>query len=52
MSFDLDADQIRELLDELDHRLRADGIAATVYLVGGAAIALQQIGRASCRERV
>ena len=41
MSFDLDADQIRELLDELDRRLRADGIAATVYVVGGAAIALQ-----------
>jgi hypothetical protein len=41
MSFDLDADQIRELLDELDRRLRADGIAATVYLVGGAAVALQ-----------
>ena len=37
MSFDLDADQIRELLDELDHRLRADGIAATVYWLNGAA---------------
>lgn len=34
MSFDLDADQIRELLDELDRRLRADGIAATVYSSG------------------
>ena len=41
MTFDLDAVQIRELLDELDRRLRADGVGATVYLVGGAAVALQ-----------
>ncbi len=40
MSFDFDAAQIRQLLDELDERLRAAGIAATVYLVGGAAISL------------
>ena len=41
MSFDLDADQIRELLDELDRRLRTDGVAATLYIIGGAAVALQ-----------
>ena len=40
MSFDLDAAQIRQLLDELDQRLRAAGIAATIYVVGGAAISL------------
>ena len=40
MSFDLDAEQIRQLLDELDQRLSAAGIAATVYVVGGAAISL------------
>ena len=31
---------MRSLLDELDDRLRARGIAASVYLVGGAAMAL------------
>jgi hypothetical protein len=40
VSFDLDAAQIRELLDKLDQRLRAAGIAATIYVVGGAAISL------------
>ncbi len=40
MSFDLDAAQIRQLLDELDQRLRTAGIAATVYVVGGAAVSL------------
>ncbi len=40
MSFDLDAAEIRQLLDELDQRLSAAGIAATVYVVGGAAISL------------
>lgn len=40
MSFDLDAERIRELLDELDQRLRNAGIAATVSVVGGAAISL------------
>ena len=40
MSFDLDAAQIRQLLDELDQRLSAAGVAATVYIVGGAAISL------------
>lgn len=41
MSFELDAPRIRELLGELDRRLSAVGIAATVYVVGGAAISLQ-----------
>jgi hypothetical protein len=41
MSLDLDADQIRGLLAELDRRLRDAGVAATVYVVGGAAVALQ-----------
>lgn len=40
MSFDLDAGKIRDLLSALDQRLRAAGIAATVYVVGGAAISL------------
>lgn len=40
MSFDLDAAQIRELLDKLDQRLKAARIAATVYVVGGAANSL------------
>lgn len=40
MTFDFDAAHIRELLDELDQRLRSAGIAATVYVVGGAAISL------------
>lgn len=44
MSFDLDAAQIRELLDKLDQRLRAAGIAATIYVVGGAAISLHLPG--------
>lgn len=40
MNFDLDASRIRELLDELDRRLSTAGIAAAVYVVGGAAISL------------
>ncbi|KGN38076.1 DUF6036 family nucleotidyltransferase [Knoellia subterranea] len=40
MTFDFDAVRIRQLLDELDQRLRSAGIAATVYVVGGAAISL------------
>lgn len=40
MKFDFDAARIRQLLDELDQRLRATGVAATVYVVGGAAISL------------
>jgi hypothetical protein len=33
VSFDLDAAQMRQLLDELDQRLSVAGIAATVYVV-------------------
>lgn len=40
MNFDFDAEHIRQLLDQLDRRLRSAGIAATVYVVGGAAISL------------
>lgn len=41
MSFDLDATRIVELLDELDRRLREVSVAASIYVVGGAAISLQ-----------
>jgi hypothetical protein len=34
---------IESLLDALEGRLRARGVAATVYIVGGAAIALREI---------
>ena len=44
MSYDLDAAQIRGLLDDLDQRLRMAGIAATIYVVGGAAVALHLPG--------
>ncbi|MGL4177061.1 MAG: DUF6036 family nucleotidyltransferase [Dermatophilaceae bacterium] len=44
MSFDLDADRIRALLDELDRRLKAGEVAATLYIVGGAAISLSLPG--------
>jgi hypothetical protein len=44
VSFDLDAAKIRGLLDELDQRLKGEGIAATIYVVGGAAISLQLPG--------
>ncbi len=37
---ELDAEAMRTLLDELNGRLRARGIAASVYVVGGAAMAL------------
>lgn len=37
---ELDAEAMRILLDELDRRLRARGIAASIYVVGGAAMAL------------
>jgi len=40
VSFDFDAARIRQLLDELEQSLRAAEIAATVYLVGGAATSL------------
>ena len=38
---ELTADDVRELLTELGRRLQAKGVAATVYVVGGAAIALE-----------
>lgn len=38
---ELSADDVRELLAELGRRLHAKGVAATVYVVGGAAIALE-----------
>jgi hypothetical protein len=38
--FELDADATRALLAELDERLRERGVAASVYVVGGAAMAL------------
>ena len=41
MNFDLDAGMIRELLDELGRRLTDAGVAAAVYVVGGAAISLR-----------
>ena len=44
MSFDLDPGRIQQLLDELDHRLREADVAATLYLVGGAAISLHLPG--------
>ena len=37
---ELDAETMRTLLAELDERLRARGVAASVYVVGGAAMAL------------
>lgn len=38
---ELTADEVRELLAELGRRLHAQGVEATVYVVGGAAIALE-----------
>lgn len=38
---ELAADEVRDLLAELGRRLRAQDVAATVYVVGGAAIALE-----------
>src|SRR5665648_322299 len=35
------ADEVRDLLAELGRRLQAKGIEATIYIVGGAAIALE-----------
>lgn len=37
----LGAAQMRSLLDELDQRLRRRGVAASIYLVGGAALTLE-----------
>lgn len=42
---ELDLQEITELLTELGRRLQAQGVEATVYIVGGAAIALQFDGR-------
>lgn len=38
---ELTADEVRELLAELGRRLQAKGVRGTVYVVGGAAIALE-----------
>lgn len=38
---ELDADRMRSLLDELDIRLQERGVKASIYLVGGAAMALE-----------
>lgn len=38
---ELTADEVRDLLGELGRRLHAEGVEATVYVVGGAAIALE-----------
>jgi hypothetical protein len=38
---ELGVDQLRELLTELGRRLQAKGVQATIYIVGGAAIALE-----------
>jgi hypothetical protein len=38
---ELTADELRELLTELGRRLQAKGVGATLYIVGGAAIALE-----------
>lgn len=42
---ELDREEIRELLTELGRRLHTQGVEATVYIVGGAAIAIQFDGR-------
>lgn len=39
-ALELDAEAMRALLTELDERLRERGVAASVYVVGGAAMAL------------
>ena len=48
-SLELDAEAMRALLAELDERLRERGVAASVYVVGGAAMALASDGTASRR---
>src|SRR3954467_12360142 len=42
---DLTADDVRDLLKELARRLDRRGTATTVYLVGGAAVALEYDAR-------
>lgn len=39
--FELDAEKMRELLKELDRRLKARRVKASVYLVGGAAMTME-----------
>lgn len=46
----LDAERIRGLLVELGRRLHARGIAARIFLVGGAAIALAYSARRATRD--
>ncbi|MEW1947780.1 DUF6036 family nucleotidyltransferase [Pseudarthrobacter sp902506025] len=46
----LESDDIRELLIELSHRLQARGAAADIYLVGGAAIAVEFDSRRSTTD--
>jgi hypothetical protein len=38
---ELDAERMRSLLDELDIRLQGRGVKASIYVVGGAAMALE-----------
>lgn len=45
MNNDFTLDEIRELLGELGAQLQANGITATIRLVGGAAIAFSGNGR-------
>lgn len=45
-------EETTELLDELDTRLRQRGIAASIFVVGGAAIAANQTRRARITEDV
>lgn len=42
---ELTADELRELLTELGRRLHSKGVEATLYVVGGAAIALEMDAR-------
>lgn len=42
---ELTADELRDLLTELGRRLHAKGVEATLYIVGGAAIALEMDAR-------
>lgn len=39
--FELDAKKMRELLEELDRRLKVRGVKASLYLVGGAAMTME-----------
>jgi methylmalonyl-CoA mutase cobalamin-binding subunit len=38
---ELSADEIKSLLTELGHRLQDKDVEATIYIIGGAAIALE-----------